>query len=328
MITTGPWPRRRSRQATVLALAPGLTLVMLLGRLRRPRRRRGRDQAGLRAGQRGARGRPRSRRRPGGLRRGADPAAAPHQGPRPGLPGRAQPPRRGLPPAVRQPRARATRPPRPSRRPARRSTGSARGRRHEAQSSGRIGRPPGRAAAALVACGALAACGGSGPSGSADADPVQRPARADGRRTWSRAFEKQTGIQVAIRNDDEDVLADQIATEGPHSPADVFFTENTPPLKSLQDKGLLAKVRRRHAEPHPGQYNSPQGDWVGVSARVSVLVYNPSLISASQLPTQISQLADPQVQGQAGPRPAGDRLPADRHRLLTRLRQGRHAHAG
>jgi len=30
MITTGSWPRRRSRQLPVLALAPGLTLVMLL----------------------------------------------------------------------------------------------------------------------------------------------------------------------------------------------------------------------------------------------------------------------------------------------------------
>ena len=30
MITTGPWPRRRSRQLPVLALAPGLTLIMLL----------------------------------------------------------------------------------------------------------------------------------------------------------------------------------------------------------------------------------------------------------------------------------------------------------
>ncbi len=47
----------------------------------------------------------------------------------------------------------------------------------------------------------------------------------------------------------------------------------------------------------PPKYNSPQGDWVGVSARVSVIIYNPSLISASQLPTRLSQLADPQYKG-------------------------------
>jgi iron(III) transport system substrate-binding protein len=47
----------------------------------------------------------------------------------------------------------------------------------------------------------------------------------------------------------------------------------------------------------PSQYNSPAGDWVGVSARTSVIVYNPGLISESQLPTQISQFADARYKG-------------------------------
>ena len=45
-----------------------------------------------------------------------------------------------------------------------------------------------------------------------------------------------------MRSDDEDVLADQIVTEGSRSPADVYFTENTPPLQVLASKGLLAPV--------------------------------------------------------------------------------------
>ena len=70
--------------------------------------------------------------------------------------------------------------------------------------------------------------GGSGPSSSHHA--LQRPARAD-HRALVGAFEKKTGITVNVRFDDEDVLADQIVTEGSHSPADVFFTENSPPLR-------------------------------------------------------------------------------------------------
>jgi iron(III) transport system substrate-binding protein len=111
------------------------------------------------------------------------------------------------------------------------------------------------------------------------------------------AFEKKTGIQVQIRSDDEDALADQIATEGSHSPADLFYTENTPPLMSLEGKGLLSPVDAATLSRTPSQYNSPGGDWVGVSARTSVIVYNPSLIKASQLPTQISQFADPKYKG-------------------------------
>jgi iron(III) transport system substrate-binding protein len=111
------------------------------------------------------------------------------------------------------------------------------------------------------------------------------------------AFEKQTGINVSVRSDDEDVLAAQIVTEGHRSPADVFYTENTPPLEFLQGKGLLSAVRSSTLAATPARYNSPQGDWLGVSARVSVLVYNPSLISKSQLPTSVMQLADPKYQG-------------------------------
>jgi iron(III) transport system substrate-binding protein len=102
---------------------------------------------------------------------------------------------------------------------------------------------------------------------------------------------------VVVRSDDEDVLADQIAAEGGRSPADVFFTENSPPLESLQAKGLLSPVDSATLAKTPSKYNSPQGDWVGVSARVSVIIYNPSLISASQLPTHVTQLADPQYKG-------------------------------
>ena len=41
------------------------------------------------------------------------------------------------------------------------------------------------------------------------------------------AFEKQTGIRVAVRSDDGIVLADQILQEGGSSPADVYLTENS-----------------------------------------------------------------------------------------------------
>jgi iron(III) transport system substrate-binding protein len=111
------------------------------------------------------------------------------------------------------------------------------------------------------------------------------------------AFEQKTGISVAVRYGDEDQFADQVIAEGSRSPADVFLTENSPPLESLQDKGLLAAVDASTLAKTPSRFNSPQDDWVGVSARVSVIVYNPSLISASQLPTHVSQLADPQYRG-------------------------------
>jgi iron(III) transport system substrate-binding protein len=157
------------------------------------------------------------------------------------------------------------------------------------------------AAVAAAACGALAACGSasanSGGSGSGTTLTLYSGQHVQTAENLVAAFEKKTGIQVQIRSDDEDALANQIATEGSHSPADLFYTENTPPLMSLEGKGLLSPVSSATLSHTPAKYNSPGGDWVGVSARTSVIVYNPGLIKASQLPTQISQFANSKYKG-------------------------------
>jgi iron(III) transport system substrate-binding protein len=113
-------------------------------------------------------------------------------------------------------------------------------------------------------------------------------------------FEKQTGIKVKVRSDDEDVLGNQIIQEGSSSPADVFYTENTPVLEDLQEKGLLSFIDASTLAAVPAKYSSPQGDWVGISARVSVLVYNTSLVKASELPSSILELEQPKWKGKIG----------------------------
>jgi iron(III) transport system substrate-binding protein len=146
----------------------------------------------------------------------------------------------------------------------------------------------------VLACGPLAGCGGSSHSLSITLYNGQHEQTAD---ALVSGFEKATGITVNVRNDDEDTLADLIALQGSHSPADVIYTENSPALEYLQGKGLLAPVAPSTLARTPARFNSPQGDWVAASARVSVLIYNPSLISASQLPTSVLQLADPTYRG-------------------------------
>jgi iron(III) transport system substrate-binding protein len=142
----------------------------------------------------------------------------------------------------------------------------------------------------------LASCGASGGSkGSITLYSGQHVQTTD---SLVARFEKLTGITVQVRSDDEDTLADQIVTEGTHSPADVFFTENSPVLEFLQSKHLLASLPTSTLSRTPSRFDSPQGDWVGVSARVSVLIYNPTLIAKSKLPTSILQLADPTYAGE------------------------------
>jgi iron(III) transport system substrate-binding protein len=147
-----------------------------------------------------------------------------------------------------------------------------------------------------LASGLLAACGGSS-SASSQSITLYSGQHVQTTDSLVAGFEKATGITVNVRSDDEDTLADEIVTEGKRSPADVIYTENTPAVQYLADKGLLSKVDPSTLARTPSQYNSAQGDWVGTSARVSVLIYNPSLISASQLPTSVLQMADPRYKG-------------------------------
>jgi iron(III) transport system substrate-binding protein len=146
----------------------------------------------------------------------------------------------------------------------------------------------------LAGCVFLAGCGSANSGPSITLYNGQHEQTTDG---LVSAFEQKTGITVNVRNDDEDTLANFVALQGSHSPADVIYTENSPALEFLQDKGLLSPVDPATLAHTPAQYNSPEGDWVGVSARVSVIIYNPSLISSSQLPTSVLQLADPKYKG-------------------------------
>jgi iron(III) transport system substrate-binding protein len=153
-----------------------------------------------------------------------------------------------------------------------------------------------RAAALVLALGLvalLAGCGGSGGR-SITLYSGQHEQTTD---ALVAGYEKATGIRVNVRSDDEDTLTDEIVTEGSSSPADVIYTENSPALEYLQGKGLLAPVDPSTLASAPSRYDSPQGDWVGVSARVSVLIYNPSLISASELPSTALALAEPRYRG-------------------------------
>jgi iron(III) transport system substrate-binding protein len=158
---------------------------------------------------------------------------------------------------------------------------------------------------------ALAACGSSSSSSSTSGSTSGTTSSATTLTLYSgqheqttsllvARFEKQTGIKVKVRSDGEDVLGNQIVQEGSSSPADVFYTENTPVLEDLQEKNLLAPIATSTLAAVPAKYSSPQGDWVGISARVSVLVYNTSLLKASELPSSILELEQPKWKGKIG----------------------------
>ncbi len=111
------------------------------------------------------------------------------------------------------------------------------------------------------------------------------------------AFEKKTGTKVAFRDNGAPALARQIIDEGDHTPADVFYAEYSTALVTLADKGLLAPLPAAVTAAVPAQFSGAKGDWVGVTARSFVLLYNRKLIDEAKLPASVLDLAKPEWAG-------------------------------
>src|SRR5271166_3979588 len=100
----------------------------------------------------------------------------------------------------------------------------------------------------------LAVLAGCGSSGSANSLTLYSGQHVQTTAALVQAFEKATGITVNTRSADEDTLAAQISTEGGNSPADVFYTENSPALEYLQGKGRLSPVLPTTLAKVPAKY--------------------------------------------------------------------------
>jgi iron(III) transport system substrate-binding protein len=123
-------------------------------------------------------------------------------------------------------------------------------------------------------------------------------------------FTKETGIKVRVHSGEAPEIANQIAQEGARSPADVYFTENSPELTLLDEKGLLAKIDAATLAQVPARYSSADGNWIGVLARENVLAFNPTMIQANQLPASLLDLAGPSWKGKVAIAPSdADFLP-------------------
>lgn len=123
------------------------------------------------------------------------------------------------------------------------------------------------------------------------------------------AFEKQTGVKVNVRTNDGIVLADQLLAEGSASPADVYLTENTPELVTLDEHRLLAKLDPSTLAQVPTKDSAASGDWVGITRRISALAYDPAVVSSTQLPKSLLELAQPAWKERVGIAPTDSDFP-------------------
>ncbi len=105
------------------------------------------------------------------------------------------------------------------------------------------------------------------------------------------AFKKATGITVDARKGSSSQLANQIIEEGAASPADLFYSEESPPVATLAEKGLLSPIAKATLSQIPKEYHAKDGTWLGASSRCRVVAYNKDMIDAGKLPSSVLDFA-------------------------------------
>lgn len=110
-------------------------------------------------------------------------------------------------------------------------------------------------------------------AGFASADiTVYNGQHKEGAKAVADAFPKATGIKVTLNSAKSDQLAGQLKEEGDKTPADVFYSEQTA---------------------HKGVPVAPKKDWIALSGRSRVVVYDHTKLSEKDMEKSVLDYATP-----------------------------------
>jgi len=114
-------------------------------------------------------------------------------------------------------------------------------------------------------------------------------------------FERQTGIRVKPVYDTEDAkttgLANRLIARRQRPDCDVHWNNEIVQTVRLAEMGLLAEYVSPAAARIPERFRDPRGRWTGFAARMRVVLVNTRLVGADDLPSSLSDFADPKWRG-------------------------------
>ena len=117
-----------------------------------------------------------------------------------------------------------------------------------------------------------------------------------------REYQRRSGVKVNAVYDTEETkstgLANRLIAEKGRPQADVFWSNEPVRTLVLKSREVLAPYRSPSAEGIPSALIDPDGYWTGFSARMRVIAYNTTTVTAQEAPKSIFDLADPKWKGQ------------------------------
>lgn len=113
-------------------------------------------------------------------------------------------------------------------------------------------------------------------------------------------FRAATGLDVRVQYAGTTDLAATILEEGDASPADVFFAQDAGALGAVAAEGRLATLDPSILARVDERFSSDDGQWVGISGRARVVVYDTRVLAEADLPTGIDAFTDSTWKGRIG----------------------------
>lgn len=114
-------------------------------------------------------------------------------------------------------------------------------------------------------------------------------------------YERRSGVRVNVAYDTEETkstgLANRLLAERNRPQADVFWSNEPVRTLVLKSRDVLAPYRSSSALGIPAPLIDPEGYWAGFSARIRVIAYNTSLLTAEEAPRSVFDFVNPRWKG-------------------------------
>jgi iron(III) transport system substrate-binding protein len=116
-------------------------------------------------------------------------------------------------------------------------------------------------------------------------------------------FSEETGTKINVRYGDSADLALLIDEEGDRSEVDVFISQSPGAVGFLDEQGVLSELDQSVLDLVDEDFRAGDGQWVGLSGRVRVLVYNTELVEESELPESVLDVTSEEFAGRVAVAP-------------------------
>ena len=115
-------------------------------------------------------------------------------------------------------------------------------------------------------------------------------------------FQAVTGIDASVKYGSTGEIAATLLEEGANSPADVFFAQDPGGLGAIAT--MLEPLSDDLIGLVPEWARSPEKQWIGLSGRARVVVYNRENVDVADLPATLVGFTEPEWMGRIGWAPA------------------------